>query len=389
MKSTFLNLHEIVILLTLVELFFLCIALLFLPTKQRQPRNLLVVFFLLVFGTLSSTLLIWNSYLQTLSPSHWVFLPLLLSMCLLLQGPVLYFYLRSLSSSLKLTQWRYLLHGLPALLAAAIVLVFKVDVYAWLPWNWQVISAQQFAAVQWLWALVKCLPLGYVLACFYTEYRLRQQLKQRFSSISTRELRLAEIILGGFFIHWLWSFVGYFLGGYLSPYMNDLVGIINNYLTVILVNSLFVFALYNTRQLFQVPLEPLESLEVVDDKQPAPLDLPDHQHKVQLIERAISEQRLHLESQVNLERFAEQINLKPRELSALLNSHYKQNFFEFINGHRVGEAKRLLAAPECAQDTILDIIYRSGFNSQSAFHRFFKRLEGVTPSEYRKTHLPK
>jgi AraC-like DNA-binding protein len=36
------------------------------------------------------------------------------------------------------------------------------------------------------------------------------------------------------------------------------------------------------------------------------------------------------------------------------------------------------------RDTILDIVYKSGFNSQSAFHRFFKRLVGMTPSEYRK-----
>ncbi len=66
-----------------------------------------------------------------------------------------------------------------------------------------------------------------------------------------------------------------------------------------------------------------------------------------------------------------------------LFSHYHSNFFEFINGYRIEEAKRLLLADEAKDDTILDIIYKSGFNSQSAFHRFFKRIVGMTPSEFR------
>lgn len=106
--------------------------------------------------------------------------------------------------------------------------------------------------------------------------------------------------------------------------------------------------------------------------------------KLQAVENGIRQQRLHLESQINLERFAEQIGVKPRELSTIINDHYQQNFFEFINSQRVEEAKRLLASAECAGDTVLDILYKSGFNSQSAFHRFFKRMVGMTPSEYRK-----
>lgn len=380
MQASFLNLHEAVLLLTIVETLFLCAALLLLPTKRTLPRNLLVVFFTLVVGTLATTLMIWNPYLQTLAPAHWSIFPLILSLCLLLQGPVLYTYLRSLSTELQLWQWHNLLHLLPPLLVAVLILVFKLDVVAWLPWNWSELSAARLLALKWVWALVKCLPLVYVLACFVAEYHLRQQLRQQFSSISTRELRWAEIILGGFFIHWLWSFVGYFLGDYLNPEMNDLVGVINNYFTVILVNSLFVFALLNTRQLIEA--------EVLVPEKAEPFQVSvDQADNIERVEQAIELRKLHLESQINLERFAQHIGLKPRELSVLLNSHYQQNFFEFINRHRIAEAQRLLSSPECAQETILDIIYRSGFNSQSAFHRFFKRIVGVTPSEYRKQTL--
>lgn len=106
-------------------------------------------------------------------------------------------------------------------------------------------------------------------------------------------------------------------------------------------------------------------------------------HKVEIIEKAMNEDKLFLESNINLERFAEQIGLKPRDISAILKMHYQSNFFEFINRYRVEEAKRLLLSPEFKDETILGIIYKSGFNSPSAFHRFFKRMVDMTPTEFR------
>ena len=84
-----------------------------------------------------------------------------------------------------------------------------------------------------------------------------------------------------------------------------------------------------------------------------------------------------------MERFADNVSIRRRELSHILNTVYKVNFFEFINRYRVEEAKRLLVLPELKDETILEIIYKSGFNSPSAFHRFFKRMVGVTPTEFR------
>lgn len=377
MKNTFLNLHEVILLLTVVEALFLCALFKLLPSKQAQARNFLSLFFLLVAGTLTTTFITWNSYLQTLEIASWSLVPAVLSACLLLQGPCLYFYLRSLSETIVIKQWRHLIHLFPAAFIASLIVILKVNVIEWLPWNWPSLAPLDKATIQFVWAIVRCSPLIYVLACFYTEYRLRQRQKQVYSMIANNELRWAEIVLGGFFIHWLWSFVGYFLGGYISGDMNDLVGTLNNYFTVILVNVLFAFGLINTRQLMQVvPVE--GAVKVAEVAQ-----LTD---KIKIIERAMREQKLYLEGQINLERFAEQIGLRARDVSAIINSHYHSNFFEFINGYRIEEAKRLLVADDAKDDTILDIIYKSGFNSQSAFHRFFKRITGVTPSEFRNQH---
>ena len=143
---------------------------------------------------------------------------------------------------------------------------------------------------------------------------------------------------------------------------------------VILVNSLFAFGLLNTRELLS-PALTVQAKPISESK----LSL-----KVAIIEKGIHEKKLFLDSNINLERFSEQLGLRPRDTSAVLKAHYQSNFFEFINGYRVAEAKRLLASSECKDETILEVIFKSGFNSPSAFHRFFKRNVGITPTEYRK-----
>lgn len=384
MKNLLLNLHEVVIVLTIIETLLLCVALGLLPANagqapRKQPRRLLQVFFLLVVGTLATTLITWNASFQAMAIANYPIIPAVLSACLLLQGPVLFFYLRSLSCAINFQRWHHGVHLLPALVAVAVIFSFDLSIYDWVPGHWPELLPADRMAMAFVWALFKCSPLVYVLACFYTEYRLRQQLRQMYSAISERELRLADLVLGGFFIHWLWSFVAYFLGDYVSGDTNDLLGILNNYLTVILINAVFLFGWRNTRQLLRQ-----EHIAIIDISKDRLQEMPQVDEKLKAVEDGIRQQRLHLESQINLERFAELVGVKPRELSTIINDHYQQNFFEFINSQRVEEAKRLLAAPECVGDTVLDILYKSGFNSQSAFHRFFKRMTGMTPSEYRK-----
>jgi AraC-like DNA-binding protein len=215
------------------------------------------------------------------------------------------------------------------------------------------------------------------VACFYVLRRLHEQLRQAYSSVSVTEFKLAYFVLFGFSVHWLWAFFQYLAGNFLSDDVNDWVGNFEDFLIVLLVNGLLVLGLKNTRELLNIsqPETIKPSEQSVDPG------------KVAQVETLVHEQKIYLENNINLDRFAEMAGLKPRELSLILHAHYKLNFFEFINGLRLEEAKRLLASPEHAGLSILDIIYKSGFNSQSAFQRFFKRVVGSTPSEYRRQAL--
>lgn len=372
MKTNFLNIHDFVLLLTSLECVFLAVLLKILPSKRIQPRSILASFFILVALVLTSTVVVWNGDLKSADINHTPYVVAILAGCLLLEGPVLFFYLRSLSKKIEVRRWRHLVHLVPAILAVAIIIIFKLNSVDWQPAT-PVDGAEKFAR-SLIWAMVKLLPFIYVIASVWAEYKLREDLKQVYSSISITELKLADVVLLGFCVHWLWSLLAYALEGFVNPTISDQLGILDNYLTVALVNGLFVFGLINTRQLLNpvviAPVKPVPEAKLAI--------------KISAIEKGIHEQKLYLESNINLERFSEQIGLRPRDISAVLKLHYQSNFFEFINGFRVEEAKRLLASPEYKDETILEVIFKSGFNSPSAFHRFFKRMVGVTPTEYRK-----
>lgn len=92
-----------------------------------------------------------------------------------------------------------------------------------------------------------------------------------------------------------------------------------------------------------------------------------------------------LQFEITLDELAEKSNIPSRHLSQILNERHGKNFFDFINGYRVEEAKRKLEDNSLGL-RVSEIIYSSGFNSKSTFNHVFKKNTGVTPSEYRRTH---
>jgi len=72
------------------------------------------------------------------------------------------------------------------------------------------------------------------------------------------------------------------------------------------------------------------------------------------------------------------------QLSQIINEHFGQNFFDFINTYRVNEVIRKMDDPDFENYSLLGLAFDSGFNSKTAFNRFFKKITGVTPSEYKK-----
>jgi AraC-like DNA-binding protein len=97
----------------------------------------------------------------------------------------------------------------------------------------------------------------------------------------------------------------------------------------------------------------------------------------------VETEKPYLNSELTLPGLAERIGIPAYQLSQVINESLGANFFDFINGYRVEEAKRLFKEPSKSAYTILAIAEEAGFNSKSAFNASFKRLTGQTPSEFR------
>ena len=82
---------------------------------------------------------------------------------------------------------------------------------------------------------------------------------------------------------------------------------------------------------------------------------------------------------LSLGMLAEKIGISVSELSLFLNSVLQKNFYHFINEFRVDYATSLLRQKEV---TILEVAYMSGFSAKSSFNRTFKKIVGVTPSQF-------
>lgn len=112
---------------------------------------------------------------------------------------------------------------------------------------------------------------------------------------------------------------------------------------------------------------------------------PEYADKIDNIMRT---QKTYLNPDVTLDMLAETLGIAAKDLSMIINRHFNLNFYEFVNGYRIEDAKKRLIDPVNKEKTITDIYLEVGFNSKSVFNTFFKKLVGKTPSEYRQAPEP-
>jgi len=83
---------------------------------------------------------------------------------------------------------------------------------------------------------------------------------------------------------------------------------------------------------------------------------------------------------------ADDIGVNSRQISAVLNLRFQQNYSQMVSMMRIQEARYMLQDSSFKKMTMEDIAINVGFTTRQSFYAAFYRLTGMTPKEYRQLY---
>jgi AraC-like DNA-binding protein len=91
----------------------------------------------------------------------------------------------------------------------------------------------------------------------------------------------------------------------------------------------------------------------------------------------------YIRSDFSMHDLCDKLNISRRKISYVLNEVIEKNFYGVVNEFRIREAQELLLKSDLNLMKIEVLGEMVGFQSKSSFNACFKKLTGMTPSEYR------
>lgn len=111
-----------------------------------------------------------------------------------------------------------------------------------------------------------------------------------------------------------------------------------------------------------------------EDEEPAPA-------YDRMIDNVISDIRDHYTEDISLTSLAAKYNISMGHLSKMIKEQLQINFSDYIASLRIQRAKELLRDESISIQEIAEIV---GYNDYFYFTKVFKKVEGISPSKYRK-----
>jgi AraC-like DNA-binding protein len=112
---------------------------------------------------------------------------------------------------------------------------------------------------------------------------------------------------------------------------------------------------------------------------------PDKQEYADIISRLtilMEQEQPWLDPELNIRKLGRLMQTRHEVISEVLNAGLNQNFFDYINRYRIEEFKLQCLNREKKHLSIMGIAHECGFNSKAAFYRAFNKFEATSPTAW-------
>ncbi len=321
----------------------------------------------------------------------------------LLHGPLLYEYTAALIGRLPAKKWTLLLHLLPAITAYVALIPFfmlpaakKLDMETYL-------TEPMFTLNTVLRIMISVSGVVYVVWSLWLLKQHRKKIVQEFSYTDKINLRWLQYLIYGVGFVWVAVIIGnntliYSLGVLLVVFIGyygiKQVGIFTQQQPIIQTATNISAA--------SSGIFPAQGDEISETEESPGEEKEPHQKKYrksgvsEADERDIhhrliwlmEEKAVYRDPEITLAQLAAMLNVHPNSLSQVINSQEQKTFYDYINELRINDFKYRIQQPENSRFTLLALALECGFNSKTTFNRNFKKVTGISPSEYLQTIRP-
>ncbi len=369
--DTSLTLPAVLCVLGVAQALLLVLALLTIKRGNLTANRILAAFSFSVSVSMSATILSNLHYFQIYPHLSRINHPFDF-----LGGPLLYLYVRALTDRSFVFRKKTLLHFLPAALVVLYLLPFYIQSSEY--------KHSQLPTKNWYYtrsALVITQVFVYLIFTLILLVRYSSRVKTQSTSSERSILFQVRFLVASFVGLWILGLIRYGIDlRYSSPdHLSQTVWILPLAVTAIFY-ALAYFGLRKPEVLTgpeQVPREKKYERSTLTPER--------SQKYLRRLQEAMEIEKVYTDGSLTLQKLAAKLSIPAQHLSQVVNEQLNQNILDFINTHRVEEAKRRLADPARKHISILAIAEEVGFNSKSSFNSVFKKHANITPSEFRKS----
>jgi AraC-like DNA-binding protein len=344
--------------------FLLCLI----AFRYRHHKNVPLALLLLVFSLRLATIPTWNAEILLAYP--WL-IPATTPLPFLF-GPLLWWYVREISSKTSATPRRPALHFAPYLLGVAVTgfallrmepasyQQFIRDVFAGAPPAWMLVENALKVAVNTVYlALAGRIAFG----------RGAQRLARRRRMWAQALVVVPAAVLAAFaYVALLPGATAELAAGVAIPF-------------AVLAFSMVALIYLISLMVIVAPELPGEVAEAAGRQGEGTLSEEECRLLVDRVERLLASGELQ-DPDLSLPDVAMQLKVHPNRLSYAINHAEGLSFRRFVNRHRIAHFIEEVESGALEESTILGLAFDVGFPSKSTFNRVFKEEVGTTPSDF-------